>query len=445
MSVVTRSAEPLSGNRPGSEDSVSTLKILVLAPTRVSSLMTGPTIRALELARQLGPRFDTTLAVPRGSDELGGEPFRTRHWERRSVAGLLGGYDVAISQGTQVPARACLRGNGRKPVQVFDLYDPLLFEIQMGDGLADRARRRETVHLSRLTGLLLQRADFVLCASPQQRDLWLGGMYVSGRFRTGEAQERVGIVPFGHDGSTPVASRPALKGVHPGIAREDRVLLWGGGVWNWLDPLTPIRAMARIEAVDPGVKLVFMGTRHPSHAGAQRRMLERARALAAELGLLDRTVFFGEGWVPFAERQDYLLDADLALCTAPEGPENHFSFRARMVDAVWAGVPLICTRGGGMAEFVERNGAGLTVRGGDVAGLQRAILEALRSEAQRRFRASLAGCRDQLSWTRCARPLVEFCERVASGKLARAAEPAWRPLLQYLQYKIPSLVERSFG
>ena len=37
-----------------------------------------------------------------------------------------------------------------------------------------------------------------------------------------------------------------MKGAYPGIDKNDRVILWGGGIWEWFDPLTLIRAVHRI-------------------------------------------------------------------------------------------------------------------------------------------------------------------------------------------------------
>jgi len=51
------------------------------------------------------------------------------------------------------------------------------------------------------------------------------------------------VVPFGLPSEDPVAGRPVIRGVWPGIGPEDWIVLWGGGLWDWLDPLTLIRAV----------------------------------------------------------------------------------------------------------------------------------------------------------------------------------------------------------
>ncbi len=41
-------------------------------------------------------------------------------------------------------------------------------------------------------------------------------------------------------------TRPAIKGVVPGIGPDDKVILWGGGIYNWFDPLTLLRAVDKL-------------------------------------------------------------------------------------------------------------------------------------------------------------------------------------------------------
>ena len=57
-----------------------------------------------------------------------------------------------------------------------------------------------------------------------------------------------------------------MKGVLSGIAPSDRLLLWGGGIWNWFDPLTVIRAVGRLAEVRDDVAALFLGMKHPSQA-----------------------------------------------------------------------------------------------------------------------------------------------------------------------------------
>ena len=105
------------------------------------------------------------------------------------------------------------------------------------------------------------------------------------------------------------------KGVVPGIGPNDKVLLWGGGIYNWFDPLTLLRAVDKLRARVPDVRLYFLGLKHPNPHVPEMRMAVDTRALADELGLTGTHVFFNEGWVEYADRQNYLLEADIGVST----------------------------------------------------------------------------------------------------------------------------------
>jgi glycosyltransferase involved in cell wall biosynthesis len=145
-------------------------------------------------------------------------------------------------------------------------------------------------------------------------------------------------------------------------------------------------------------------------------MTRRAIALADELGLRDRAVFFNYGWVPYAERQNHLLDADIGVSTHFDHLETRFSFRTRLLDYFWAGLPIVATRGDAMADLILQRDLGVTVDFEDPLGLADAI-EALLDDEDRRRRiaANLREVREEFRWSRVAAPLDDIVERVAAA------------------------------
>ena len=81
------------------------------------------------------------------------------------------------------------------------------------------------------------------------------------------------------------------------------------------------------------------------------RMATEARALADGLGLAGTHVFFNEGWVDYESRQDYLLEADIGVSAHIDHLEASLSFRARILDYLWAGLPVVATRGDVLADL----------------------------------------------------------------------------------------------
>jgi glycosyltransferase involved in cell wall biosynthesis len=236
------------------------------------------------------------------------------------------------------------------------------------------------------------------------------------------------VAPFGLQPTPPVHERNVVKGVVPGIAADDTLVLWGGGIWDWLDPLTVIRAMAIVREQRPDVKLFFLGYHHPNPTDVPvMAMYERAVALAKELDLHNRTVFFNDRWVPYAERANYLLEADLGVSAHLEHVETRFAFRTRLLDYIWAGLPMVVSAGDTLADTVIERGLGSVVAIEDVEGYARAILELVaQPDAQRSFAPAFAAAQQDFAWPQALRPLIEFCRqpRYAADKHRQVVNPA---------------------
>jgi len=202
-----------------------------------------------------------------------------------------------------------------------------------------------------------------------------------------------------------------LKGVWPGIGPDDRVLLWGGGIWRWLDAITPIRAVERLAAEGRPVHLFFLGLQRP---GADRHVIpsvaEGAVAYARQRGIDGAFVHFNEEWVPYAERESFLLEADLGISAHHDHLETRFSFRTRVLDYLWAGLPMVVTRGDSMAELVERRALGATVAPEDGEAFAAACAELLEDDdARARTAARVRETAGSYRWEEVARPLVDYC------------------------------------
>jgi len=177
-------------------------------------------------------------------------------------------------------------------------------------------------------------------------------------------------------------------------------------VYNWLDPISLLQAVDRLRHRVLDLRLVFLGLRHPNPAVPEMPVATELRALSARLGLTGQHVFFNPGWVPYERRADYLLDADVAVSTHLDHLETRYSFRSRVLDYLWAGLPMVLTGGDVLADEVAAAGLGVTVAAGDVAGLEQALERVLSAPASRPHFAVLA---ERHTWERAAQPLLEFC------------------------------------
>jgi glycosyltransferase involved in cell wall biosynthesis len=383
--------------------------------------MAGPGIRYRQFALQLAGRFEVALVIPNEPDEElpGVRVLRARDYGYARFKQLARSFDVVVAQQLSVGAMQML---GRSDTRViYDLYDPLLFE-RLGYYAGEASGAAFAEPLARAANqkqlLALRTGSAFICASERQRDLWLGVLTALGRIdfdryeRDPALRDFVAVVPFGLESDEPRASGPVLKGVVQGIGKDDRVLLWGGGIWNWLDPLTPIRAVAELSRRRREVKLFFLGLRHPGSGEAGLEMTERAVQLAEELGVRDRNVFFNFGWTPYAERAGFLLEADIGISAHFDTVETRYAFRTRLLDYFWARLPTIATRGDVLGDLVADERLGVAVADGDVDGWIAAIERLLDDEATSlAARQRLEEVRLRYAWPSVVEPLAALIER----------------------------------
>jgi glycosyltransferase involved in cell wall biosynthesis len=379
--------------------------VLVVSSDVVGRSMAGPGIRVVEMCRLLSRTARVTLAVDAPTDlELDGvEILRPTP---RDLAELAAAADVIVCQGLSL-ARFPYLASYRAPV-VVDAYDPFwiaVLEQQRHKPPAERAADER--HTRNGLARQLRLGDFFLAATGRQRDMLAGGLCLLGR---DQPASLVATVPFGLSSAPPKpADRPLLRGVVPGIGHDDLLLLWAGGIYNWFDPVTLIRAVGLAAADHPEVKLVFFAGRHPNPDVPTMRVAAEAVQAAAAAGLLDRQVFFLDRWVPYDERAGYLLEADVGVSAHLDNAETTFAFRTRFLDYLWAGLPVVATGGDALGDLAAERGFGLVTRPGDVDGLAAAVrrLAADRGELARLGAAARATA-PEFRWERTLAPLVEF-------------------------------------
>jgi glycosyltransferase involved in cell wall biosynthesis len=396
-------------------------RILLISHDQVGRRMAGPAIRFWELARVLAGQFAVTLAVPGGTDlapvgfDILRYPTEDRSGGTELARRAASDADVVIVSGHQVVEMPFLR-DLCVPL-VADLWIPLPIESLAWHALSDRPRQLVAYQDAvRATQTVARHADLLLVASERQRAFWLGILAACGRLHPdtyaadSDLRNLVDIVPVGCPAEPPRPAR-AIKGVWPGVGLKDRLILWTSGVWNWFDPTTLLRAMPQVVAQHPDVRLAFIGVKHPNEERVpEMEAARQARALSQELGLDGQTVFWG-GWVPYAERGAYLLEADVGVSLHRTGLEPHFAFRARLLDCIWAGLPMVLTTGDVLGEEFERRGLGIRVQPYDVEALACALDAMLCQSNTRADRTAAFGeMRSRYSWDRMAEPLVRFCQ-----------------------------------
>ncbi len=389
-------------------------RVVVVTGDPLGVKMAGPAIRAWEIAKALSVEHDVVLAT------MGRCAVEPKGFEAKSVSGrdlrqLEKWADVVIFQGLLLSIHPWLRRSEK--VLVADIYDPFHLEVLEQERDKSEAARNQTLAACvNALNVQLKRGDFFLCASPKQRDLWMGQLAGLGRvnpatYDSDETLERlIGVVPFGVNDVPPVHNRKVIKGVVKGIGADDSVILWGGGIYNWFDPLTLIRAVDKLRRRRPDVRLFFLGLKHPNPDVPEMRMSVRARDLSDQLGLTGKHVFFNEDWVSYEDRQNYLLEADIGVSCHLDHVETAYSFRTRILDYLWAGLPIVTTDGDSFGDLVSKEGLGVAVPPEDVEALEAALFRLLDdADFREHCRKKVAEVAPSFTWPNVLKPLLDFC------------------------------------
>lgn len=422
---VDESAFPLPSYRAGYEKIIDSLgmlstgrrgRVLVITGDPIGARMAGPAIRAWNIAKVLSSENDVRL-ISTTSADVEGDGFVVHAVSSRKPKAMASHEhwaDVIVVQGHALEFFPSLETTTK--ALVIDIYDPLhLEQLEQAKSQPFKLWNDQIANSNEALNHQMGLGDFFVCASERQRHFWLGQLAALGRVnaftysRDPSLDSLIAVAPFGIPSEPPVAGRLAIKGVVPGIGKNDKVILWGGGIYNWFDPETLIRAVGRLAATHPDVRLFFMGVKHPSPHVPEMAAVARSRALVASLGLAGH-VFFNETWVPYEERQNYLLDADVGVSTHFQHIETTFSFRTRILDYLWAGLPIVATEGDSFGDLVAREGLGVSVRERDDVGLA-AALESVLYDAKARAlaRTNVARVRGDFTWEKVLQPLVAFC------------------------------------
>jgi len=393
-------------------------RVLMVSSEGVGENISGPAIRAIELSRVLAVTHDVTLAVPNEASVDVGVPLATyRHETLHEVAA---GFDVVFVAGLSL---ALAPGLARLNVPIIlDIYPFTLENLELHASEPMDKRVRDSEGLLRAVWTQFARADFLISVSEKQRDLWLGLLHAMGRLNpyNYEADSMlralIDVVPFGLPADPPKQLAHRIKGARPGIGPGDFVAYFGSGLYDWLDPVTAVRAAGLAAARNPRIRLFFPTTEHPNPSVRPMATLAETRRVSAELGLTDRIVFFNNR-LSYASRADFLLDSDVGLSLHKNHLETVFAFRTRVLDYFWAGLPVIGTAGDVLAGVIESRDLGAVVPVGDAEAVAQALLRlAGHGRPREHYASRIAEVAEGLKWPRVAGPIDTFCR-----------SPRWAP------------------
>jgi glycosyltransferase involved in cell wall biosynthesis len=392
-------------------------RVLIISDDAVNSKMAGPAIRDWEYAYALSRHFHVTLALPNKTDLASSDFDLCLYGSDEILRKITTTNQVLITSGFVLKRFPFLK----------ELAIPLVLSIPHSfvlENIQHFISGNESKDLQwsvfqdsfAVLNEQLIAGDYFVCNSERQRDFWLGMLAALGRINPATYADEsslrrlIGVVSFGLPNDPPQHRKQVLKGVYKRITQDSKVLFWGGGIYEWLDPLTLIRALPLVLKARSDVVVFFAATRHPSpNVVDEFPVSKQARRLSDELGLTDRHVFFHD-WIPYHERENFLLESDLGLSLHLDHIETRYAFRNRVLDYIWAGLPVIATEGDMASDLVQQHKLGAVVRYKDVAGLSQAILDLLAvSDLKPELAPRFADVAKAYRWEKTTQPLIEYC------------------------------------
>ncbi|QQQ75700.1 glycosyltransferase [Saccharothrix sp. 6-C] len=401
-------------------------RVLVVTGDALADRMAGPAIRAWNMADVLSGEHDVRLVTINALCDPPESSFPVSRATPRELVEHAEWADIIVLQGHVLENVGFLKEPGNTKIVVCDIYDPMHLELlEQGKDSTDEQRSLDLVGVTRIIDNQLRRGDFFLCASERQRHFWLGHLTAIGRLTPAlydndpTVRSLLAEAPFGLPGKPPQRTGPGLRSTL-GIDESDKVVLWAGGVYSWFDPLTLLHAVDRLRTRRSDARLVFLGMKHPNPEVPDMDIAGQTRALAKRLDLVGSHVFFNETWVPYHDRQNWLLDANAGVTTHYEHVETTFAFRTRVLDYLWAGLPIVTTDGDSFADLVRRENLGVVVPSEDPDALADALEKVMYDTA---FAAGcverIAAVRERFTWENVLAPLTGFCRnpRPAADRL----------------------------
>lgn len=395
------------------------MKVFIAGYDVMGKNMAGPGMRSFAIASFLANHADVILSHCESSDiSSHGISFKLISdsdvkWESDT---FWQNFDLAIMPASQ-NLKFTLPEYFPIPL-VVDIYDPYILEnIELLSDKKPSIRDYEYLrHLKAMIEMLLL-GDRFLVTSDRTKDFFLGMLAGWGILNPVSASkdksEKLFLeIPFGvTDEPFEEAYSKSSKELPGNISPDDDLILWAGGLWDWLEPQAVINAMPDILKNHPKAKLIFMGYKHPNKHVPIMDAAYQCIDMAKKLNLYDKSIIFIE-WTPFEERIPLLHVSKLGVSLHKKHLETRFSFRTRLMDYIWAGIPMVLSGGDVLSEELESSGVAEIVLDNKPRMIADAVSKLLDKRDETDISQTFNNLRLQYRWEKVLTPLAELAQGI---------------------------------
>lgn len=275
--------------------------------------------------------------------------------------------------------------------------------------------KQNTLHqyITASYNLSLLLSDKIFCRDEQIKKFVLGSLTSLGRVNLGNYNKNKQLnnlaetAPFGIETKKPKHKNDVYRNKYKNIGKNDFLLIWNGGIWNWNDGQTLIKAMNLLK--NKNIKLIFQGFRHPNKSQKLSLEAKKTLNLARKLKLIDKNVFFIEKWIPFEQRGNFLTECNAGIVTSPDILEANLFLKTRIYDYLWAELPVLLNNSEAFTKIIEKNNLGIVVETKNPKDLANKILKLhADKKLQKQIKNNIKKYKQQISWQKTLRPAEKY-------------------------------------
>lgn len=365
------------------------------------------------------------------TDELNGIKIST--WEISTLADKIQEFDSVLVSYNAGDITQTVVDNIRQDQQlILDGYVPI--HIEMSARNSDNLDREYDAFNfeNKIWTKALRRGDILLCANEAQKKFYTGVMAQVGRINpiTYGDEDLIQIVPYGIYREKAVAKNdPVSKLVKNKKAFK---LLWFGGIYPWFDLTNLLEAVKNANKTTP-IELIMVGVKNPfnQHPDFIKRYEEVMDYI--KNNNMDEIVHITD-WVKFEDRAEWYLGSDAVVLINNIGMENTLAWRTRLVDYVWADLPIVTNGGDPMSDILEANKAVYILPDLDAKTIEKEIIKISKDkETLKQVSTNLSKVRRLLYWDKVTENLSKLISKgykPADAGLLKEVEILNSPVLQ---------------
>ncbi len=341
------------------------LLIISVGPVPISknSIVEGGGLRSWGLAQGLKKNgIDVTIAISERyklNKKNHKSGVKICYWSFSNLVELVSCYDSVYIPYSHGDLMEFVANNvGKEKQLIIDLYVPIYIEV-----LARKIKGLIVEHDQYLNDLVrwnkaFPRGDYFLCASEAQYHFYMGALSVMGRINPKTFDTKIlDVVPYGIHEQPLLHTKKVCKEVL--MKKEDFMILWFGGLYPWFDIKPLLNAVKKLSSIHSDIKLVILGGKNPFVTEKDfMQQYDFACEFAKKEKMLNKNIFFVD-WIPYEERNNWYLEADIVINLHHKTRETIYSWRTRIIDFIWGEVPIISTGGDEATEYLAKNEAAI--------------------------------------------------------------------------------------